>query len=437
MSQVLKSEQWVITDKLPVLMARMDKINERLRMSSAPLLTISVEPLGVRTMRKGLQEITADFSKVRIERQIADDVNHTKVLAHTRIALSTGVMTHTFYDDLNEEQVYAIQNPASACKCDHCNHDRQRVNIYTVQNDQGIFRVGSSCIDDFSKLKMNKWLAAHEDAVEQLNKYSEITFSDIRDHGVLEVDSLLAEVVELLQKGPYQTKYEHGISTGYIAFGNVQLKVEQNDGRAPEYPDDVMESVRLIKQMILQSEFSETERLKDISLSQRNIVNNGYVTVAQAPIMAGAVAWHNKHKKLQAEREAEGSAPKAQSNVGTAHLGAVKDRIVFKNLQVVGVWAGTSDRGFPFTKLTMLDDQNHVITWKASTHLDLDKGDRINLVGSVKGHATFNSKLFGKEVQATEMTRCSILTNEEVLEAEKPKKARTRKAQEESLSPAA
>lgn len=440
----------VLTTKLDVFKERLERINERLRGAKAPEIVATYKPRGIRLIHNNQTNVSVrgHVTEVSLSRRLESENSFIRILAKSRVDLKTGSMTHSYYGELTPEEVIAVDKPEDNCRCDHCQTTRKRVFMYTLENENGRFRVGSGCVDAFAGQSIAVWIKSQEDAAELLDKYADITFADVRDHSVVEVDAFLAEIVTIIseQKGGF----EHSSDYAMQAFANIQGKYESDEDAVLSYPEDVVAQVEAIKSMITQTEYQEDQRYRELNVNRRNIVNCGYLSLAQSPILASGALWYFRQAEFNAEkarREAEAQQKSLDNaHIGLAHIGTPGEKLILKDLFVKRIISNPDGFYGPTTSITMVSPEGLVINWKASGIIGEDvvkEGQSVNVQGKVKankGHAVFYSKLFGKEIKATEIGHCKFLTHEEVKEledqAKNPKPKRTRK-REDSLNPAA
>src|SRR5690606_25771591 len=132
-------------------------------------------------------------------------------------------------------------------------------------------------------------------------------------------------------------------------------------------------------------------------------------------------AYAGYQSKLKAEAD--------NINVGTKHLGVVKERAVFRNLKVISVFHDQYQNAYggAMTKYTFMDPDKNIITWRRSGYYETEIGQEFNIIGKVSNHTSWYSKRFGKTVNCTEISYCKVATEEEILKFEQGEEAKKKK----------
>lgn len=408
-------ERQIMAEKLPRLMARIDKINEKLKSGALPLIAVEYGAAQIRAVNiPGNGIASLPMIDVRIAREAdSPSAGFAQLLAKTTIdsSLGTSAMQHRTYGELTAEQRQLVQDPPNPAACDHCTSNRNRAYIFTLNTPGGLMRVGGGCLKDFMGFDMARWAGALNEVIEETDRVAQISFSEVNEHEVIPIRMFLGEAITHIAKHGYH-KRETGAPTGEMAFELCQALVCENvDAEPPELSQRVSQVIDYIKD----SENRSEDKHKDYFVNLRTMVEVGYLTRRQSNLIASAVASLQRH-------EAELAKKDEYKGVGLNFIGQPKERLLLKNLKLEAVIPGSNNYGST-TTFKMIDDAGNLFQWKATGVFDIEAGGTINLVGTVK-HEEFYSSWYRKVVLYNTLSRCQILTPEEVLEFEtkKPRK---------------
>lgn len=399
-------EQFILESALPLLVAKIDKINEKLKNAKVPLISLSAGEPHIRKFGSGMFFGGLPVVKVELSRAVAAPIGEVKVLALTKVDNKTEFMEHKTFTKLTPEQDEKIRLPESPCLCEHCNRNQPRVYIYTLETPDGVKRVGSGCVEGYTGFNFKIWQAAYEKAVEAVDKYVDVDFSAVQAHSVLPVDAFMCEAVHQIEKYGYQTRADHGISTGQESFSELTLKFDALEAGDFSYPPETVELVEKVKDFFRETEFDSTKRDIDYYANMRALIQFGHLTGQQASLLGSSIA----HYRGQMAKKA---AIKTGQDLGNEFFGTVKDRIPLKNLRVDSAWPDYGQFGLT-TKITMYDEKNRMFVWKASGGFDVKAGDIVHLVGTISRHETWYSKKLGKDMLENSLQRCKFHTLEEI-----------------------
>lgn len=418
----------VLADKLPILMARVARINEKLKAGALPAIEVTHGASSIVDVYiPGAGNARLPMVEVLIAREApSSSAGYVQLLAKTTIdaSLGTRALQHRTFGELTPEQRERVEKPENPAACDHCTSNRNRAYIFTLNTPGGVMRVGGGCLKDFMGFDMSRWAGSLNEVIEESEKLSQITFKEVNEHEVIPLRLFLGESIKQIAAHGYQ-KREFGFPTGEAAFQACQALICENiENEDPEHSDQVSAVIDYIKD----SEFRDEDKHRDYFVNLRTMVGVGHLTRKQSNLIASSVvALQRYHAEL---RKAE-----AHKGVAETFVGNPKDRLLLKNLKLDAVLSGSNMYGFT-TTFRMTDENGAFYQWKASGHYDATPGTTINLTGTVK-HEKFYSNWYKKEVCCNSLSRCVILTPEEVLELEKkksPKKKATLR-KDEGLTP--
>jgi hypothetical protein len=405
----------ILADKMPILLAKVGRINEKLKAGALPIIEIkyglsyitSINIPGTGTARLPMVEVS-------IAREAPSHAKgFVQLLAKTTIdpSLGTSALLHRTYGDLTPEQRERVEKPENPDACDHCTSNRKRSYIFTLDTPGGVMRVGNGCLKEFVGFDMSRWAGALNDVIEVTDKLSEITFNEVNEHEVIPLRLFLSEAVKHVASHGYQ-KRDTGYPTGEMAFQVCQALICDNvEDEEPEHRDQVSAIIDYIKD----SEYRVNDKHQDYFVNLRTMVNLGHLTLKQSNLIASAVVSQTRY---QAELR------KAELNRGMAEafVGEPKERLLLKDLKVEAVLHGHNDYGYT-TTFMMTDINGAFYQWRASGQHDMAAGGTISIIGTVK-HENFYSNWYKKEVCCNSLSHCKFLTPEELLNMEnkKPRK---------------
>ena len=420
----------VLAEKLPPLLSKVERVNEKLKAGGLPIIQVThgaaaitdVNIPGTGTARLPMIEIT-------IAREApSPTAGYVQLLAKSTIEKHLGAETlqHRTYGDLTDEQRERVEKPANAAACDHCTSNRNRSYIFTLDTPGGIMRVGNGCLKLFLGFEMSRWATALNEVIEEADKLSKISFREVNENEVIPLRLFLSEAIKQIALSGYQ-KRETGYPTGEMTFQTCQALICEDPDPAedPGLRDQVSDVINYIKD----SEYRESDKNKDYFVNLRTMIDVANLTRRQANLVASAIPSFTRY---QAEIQ------RAEANKGFAEtfIGEVGERMLFKNLTVKSVKLGSNDYGYT-TTFWMTNEEGAYFKWKASGHYEMEEGGSISVSGSIKEHDKFHSSWYGKEVMCNILTRCKILSPEDVLalESKKPRKKRAAPAKTDDLQP--
>ncbi|WP_315695056.1 hypothetical protein [Pseudomonas taiwanensis] len=418
----------ILADKMPTFLSRVERINEKLKSGGLPIIKITHGDSTIRAIDvPGFGAARLPMVEIMITREATSlSAGAVQLLAKTTIdaSLGTGALQHRTYGELTAEQRERVEHPANPAACDHCTSNRNRAYIFTLNTPGGVMRVGGGCMKDFMGFDMTRWAGALNDVIEEAEKLSQITFSEVNEHEVIPLRLFLGEAVKLVAEHGYQ-KRETGFPTGEMAFEICQALICDNvETESPEVKDRVSAVIDYIKD----SEYREKDKHLDYFVNLRTMVNVGHLTLKQANLIASAVASLDRHQgALRKEEEHRG--------IAETFVGQPKDRLVLKNLKLHSVSPGSNMYGAT-TTFRMTDENGAYYQWKAAGIFDMEAGGTVNLIGTIK-HERFYSGFYKKEICCNSLSRCQFLTPEEVLalESKKPRKKSAAPSVDKSPAP--
>lgn len=397
------------TERLDALMARIERINEKLKTSGAPLIQIEVLDQKMDKVKSGVAAGMVSMTKLQVIRHVESDKGQVRVLAVSHLNnLNNGFETHRFYDRLTDAQIDRVTSPEKSPNfCDHCETVRLRSKMYTVQVGDKISRVGTSCLDEFAGMKLMPWARAMEEADKALEQFSELSPEVMRRIVTVPVDLFLEEVFKIRENNASYDElvtHEYHRALATEAYLSASVKI-QNDDEEPA-SEQIREKVAQVKQFIMRTEIDPEKRSIDYFLNLRNLLKHGYVSTGEIALLTSSIRSMERDIELKRKKE-------QNKNLGNRFVGEIKERLVLKNLIVESVYVKDGEYGY-VTDIKFRDSENNFFSWRASGYFDLEVGSTVHLVGTVKNHEKWESKKYAKTIFDNQITRCKIMSEEEI-----------------------
>lgn len=421
---------YILQDRVPALLSRIEKINQKLAAAKAPLIQLAISDAHLVKMEDSSASDYMAVVKIDLSREIAAPIGLVTLLATTKIDPVTQFMEHTTFTKLSAEEDFKIKNPGPPCFCDHCETNRIRSYIHTLKTPIGLIRVGSGCLDQFTGFKMSKWHDAYKLAIKALVDAEAISFTEANEHAAIPVELFLCEAIDQIEQFGYMTGYSHGVSTGFNSFQAIRGKMPEIEQGEFSYSDSTKSKATEVRNYLIDTETDPAKRSVDYYSNLRGLLGFGFLTIRQAGLLASLVKDFDKDLAIKKERE-------NKSALATSFYGTVGERIPLKNLRVDYVKEGSNEYGYT-TELTMYNPDGYLFVWKASGMIDVKKNDVIHLVGKLENHRTWDSAKLAKTFHENRLSRCKFHTLEEIEEIiNKPaKKPRNKRISTENEIPA-
>jgi hypothetical protein len=280
--------------------------------------------------------------------------------------------------------------------CDHCKTNRYRANIYILKDKYGkTIQVGSTCIKDF----------LGGDSPEDIARYCSylITADENFDEGGyggygreeyrFNTKKVLALTDAAIKKFGWVSKKkereeECQSTASYIAYILTSLKLEPNDIReaSEDNYNNAEKAIEWAKTFEEKKELNDYEYnvLQYIGLENCKIDDFGIV----CSIMASYTNYINKRKE--------------NKKLNPEYFGEIKKRYTFKGVEVTFVRYLESEWGVK-TLIKMVTNDENVLIWFASSSIEIEVGERVDIKGTVKDHREYHG------LKETILTRVSFL----------------------------
>lgn len=411
----------ILASKLPTLLERIEKINEKMKAAGAPSIEITHDGMSIKGNDiHGIAGTRLPMVRVSLKRAVDAPSGEIRLLGKTTVD-ATRFMTHKSFVELNKEQRQFFDNPPHPCHCDHCQTDRPRVNIFVFETPTGLSRVGSSCADDFAGLKIEKWSQGFQESIKAMDEFSEITLSEAMTQSAIKVDDFIKEAVVIIGSLGYFSVKDYGShNSGWAVYDSILAKSEQDGFVKIDCTPDQIEKAHKVMQYIEGSVNRENDRNSDYFVNLRNLLDFGHLSRKQSTLLASAV----RSLDIYEEKLARATT---FSGLGNAFVGDLKARTLFKGLTIDAFYYKDGEFGTS-TKIHFLDDNKNLIVWKRAGYCEPEIGEKVDLLGTVTGHNRWYSRQYQKEVLETRLTRCVEMTPEEVIKHEQKEEKKAARA---------
>lgn len=402
------SEVRIPTERVSGLISRIERINEKLTSSGVPTIKLDILSEGMEKIKTGLAAGMAEMTTLRLNRQVEESSNQVSILAVSQLNnTNDGFETHRFFGQLTEAQINAVSEPKNSPNfCDHCETVRLRSKMYTVQVGDKVSRVGTSCLDEFSGMKIMPWARAMDEADKVIDRFALISPTDMKSILKVTVDNFLEEAFLIIEKSNYEglTTQEYNLAVSSEAYLAASVNIQNDtESKAPEH---IKKQVEQVKKYILGIEIDPSKRSVDYYLNLRNVVKHGHITSVESNLLASSI--RSMKRDLKREKDLE-----SKKDLGNCFIGKQKERLALKNLVVESVYYSEGRYGYT-SDIKLRDSDNNFYSWKASGYIDINANDTIHLVGTIKGHENWDSKKYGKIMFDNQIARCKIMSEEDI-----------------------
>lgn len=271
-------------------------------------------------------------------------------------------------------------------RCDHCGAARRRSTTYVVRNEDGrTFQVGSTCVKDFTGWQGRPVFISDQDVADELFAgFGGGGFGDVPTRDVLGVSISAVKAFGFHRSGS-ETPTRWVVDE--VIFGTSRRAEQLRRQLVPVSPEEVEEVVSTLLAAPGDSDYMEN--LHAVLSSER-------LNPKHLGILVSAYAAYQRMSGREAARDTRPARPDAWIGAVGQRL-PVKGRVV-KALTMDGYMPGTSSR------LVVIDtDQGTVKSFTtAAWAWDVDDGDDVDLVGTVKSHGQYEGR------KETVMTRLAI-----------------------------
>jgi hypothetical protein len=268
--------------------------------------------------------------------------------------------------------------------CEHCHTKRFRKNTFIIHSEsEGFKQVGSACLKDF--------LGGHSVKAFEFTAFVSKVIFDFVD--------------EKFSSAPQYFSLREVLSTSVAVirnFGWLSVGKAELEGREPTRNFVVAALFDSdFKLDVEDKDFEKANQVYDWMKSLDSESSNDYIRKLAIIADLGAVSDRNFGIVVSAVPAFDRETEKKEKTTESKHVGTIKERKDFDNLEVTGVKFIDTDYGLSVLYL-FKDEDGNALKWFSSSDKGLEKGDKVSLTGTVKSHDEFNGTL------QTSLTRCRV-----------------------------
>lgn len=301
------------------------------------------------------------------------------------------------------------------CECEHCNSKRIRKDTYLVKNTiTGEFKqIGGTCLLQYTNGISSEWAANLASFFKDL----ESTYSDYSGWPSMSYnrwinrDNILLYAIEVVKHFGYTKTYDDFENYNpsctkakvwdyynYLERGDRSKTRSYIKDELPEHFDPMSEENKIKLDAMLKY-FEENTEDNSYMRNLKTYANTEYLESRDLGYVVSMVPTYNRHLDVIKKAEAR-AAKQSEESAESTFRGEVGDKVTIEvdEMSCISSW----DTLYGTTYLyKIVDKAGNVYVWYASRSYDIDSVS--SLVGTVKGHDTFNG------VKQTQLTRCKIV----------------------------
>jgi len=285
-------------------------------------------------------------------------------------------------------------------KCDHCNTQRYRKDVYVIRNEDGFEKViGRNCLADYLRCEDAESFARYAEFCEQCSQLSDAGLCD--EYGEfggrgcrpnLPLVSFLSTVQCCTRRLGWTSRsaayHDPGVEatadTAYFVifgFGEAHTKlIERNELYENDNDRDLAEKSVQWAAALTEEQTRKSEYLDTI----RRIAQAGETDEKLSGFAASIVRAYQKDQEWAAERAAKAANAKTK-----VHVGSIKERLKGLTVRVVRVRYTENEWGtktIVAMELPLEDGTVAPLTWFATGSQEFDEGADYTFTGTVKAH---------------------------------------------------
>jgi len=368
------------------------KLNKIAIKSNSPTIEYQKLNTEIKKVYKSLnsnQKINVEFTNVEFYVDGMIGYNDWRFLAKLDHDMVTPII-HTIKGESIPEYYYNAKP-----HCDHCNSDRKRNNTYILQNNiSGEYKqVGSSCLAQFLKIDVEKWISMFTSIFleEEINDELWDEYEGGRIPSFYELSHVLALGLWDIKRYGYVSKKKAEECTNNVliptseSVGNIMFGPDsigfmiKNQDEINSYKEKVNNIIEYCKGLE-----STTEYFHNLKV----LTKEGYCKATNFGFVVSMIPLYERNHEVNQEGLNE-------------YYGNVKDKVELE-LTVTNVFPISTQYGY-CDNIIMKDDEGRTFKWFTSTNQNIEKGSKIKIKGTIKAHSEY------KGVCNTELTRCKIL----------------------------
>lgn len=303
------------------------------------------------------------------------------------------------------------------CKCEHCNTDRDRKNLYIIYNTETneYKQIGKSCLKDFThgmNASFIAWVMSKWVELENMEIY---TGSYIDKY--FQMEKILLVMAETIRKFGYVKKYncdgdynpkntveKTGVFYAYL-YGSTAYWTDQMRREVRKEIDTVdfnpeAEQNKIYVENVLTWLKNQNEEYSNWIHNLKVLTSNDYIKAKHFSVLCSLFPCYDKNMEKEAKR-AEEQKKREENGKKSKWQGEVKQRL--KDIQIESfrcITSGENQFGGMWYLYEFIDVDGNIYKWFASKAITLD--DVVKLTGTVKSHDEY------KDIKSTMLTRCKV-----------------------------
>jgi len=303
------------------------------------------------------------------------------------------------------------------CRCEHCNTDRDRKNLYIIYNNStGDYKqIGKSCLKDFTRGMSASFIAWMMSKWTELESMETYTGSYIEKY--FQMEKILLVMAETIRKFGYVKKYDsngdynpqntvdkagtfHAYLYGSTAYWTPQYKREVKAEMDSVSFDPETETNKVYVKNALSWLKNQDEENSNWIHNLKVLTSSDYTKAKHFSILCSLFPCYDKSLEREAKRAEEMKKREAEGKK-SEWQGEVKQRL--KDIQIESfrcITSGQNSFGGMWYLYEFIDVDGNIYKWFASKAITLD--DVVKLTGTVKSHDEY------KDIKSTMLTRCKV-----------------------------
>lgn len=253
--------------------------------------------------------------------------------------------------------------------CGHCGSNRHRTKMFTVTNEATgeQQQLGSSCLDLFLGHSPAGFSALYADPLEKIDVDEE--WAQASSASLHEADDVMLAAIRASDSGADYVSRTDAKWQGIPATADTVRDALERGAGADDAATD--EERQLVDDVYAWAstipEDAGNEYLRNLrSVFQTSDDGRRYVNAKHVGLAASAIASFRRDREWAAQRAAKDAT---RARIRQEFVGKPKDKLTPRTMEVLGVTEVPGSFGYrpkPNWFIRMIDDDGHLLTWKAS-----------------------------------------------------------------------
>ena len=303
------------------------------------------------------------------------------------------------------------------CKCEHCNTNRERKNLYIVHNEETdeYKQIGKSCLKDFTRGMNASFIAWIQSQWMELEDYE--TYCGTHYEKYFTMEKILLVMAETIRKFGYVKKYDsegdynpnntvekaskfYAYLYGSTSFWTDQMRKEvRKEMDTVDFNPEAEQNKTYMENAIAWIKKQDDENSNWIH-NLKSLVSMDYTKAKHFSILCSLFPCYDKNLEREAKK-AEEQKRREEDGKKSEWQGEIKQRL--KDIQIESfrcITSGENNFGGMWYLYEFIDTDGNIYKWFASRAITLD--DVVKLTGTVKSHDEY------KDIKSTMLTRCKV-----------------------------